>query len=77
MTHPNAIPMTGSPMFSPWVGCSHSSGYSMWKPGMMASKGVQQVAETGELFCQTSCKCHVVKMAVNSRLFVTIGYIKT
>ena len=59
MTHPNAIPMTGSPMFSPWVGCSHSSGYSMWKPGMMASKGVQQVAETGELFLsnqsQVSC----------------------
>lgn len=50
MTHPNAVPTKGFPMFSPWVGASHSADYSMWKPGMMASEGVQQVAETGTLF---------------------------
>ena len=47
MTHPNAFPEMG--VFSPWVGASHSMYYTMWDAGMPASKGVEDVAETGEL----------------------------
>ncbi|KAL9952187.1 hypothetical protein ACROYT_G039402 [Oculina patagonica] len=45
MTHPNAFPDMGK--FSPWVGASHDMYYTMWGPGMKASKGVQEVAESG------------------------------
>ena len=45
-THPNAFPPGG--VFSPLVGCSHNKYYYMWTPGMMASDGVKNVAETGE-----------------------------
>jgi len=44
-THPNAFPSGGH--FSPWVGASHNMYYTMWDAGMEASKGVEDVAETG------------------------------
>ena len=50
-THPNTFPSTprnGS--FSPLVGFSHEDAYTMWDAGMLASKGIRAVAETGELF---------------------------
>ena len=46
-THPNAFPNMG--VFSPWVGASHNMYYVMWDAGMLASKGVEDVAESGEL----------------------------
>ena len=33
--------------FSPLVGCTHMYNYKFWSPMTMASKGVQEVAETG------------------------------
>ena len=45
-THPNAFPMGGH--FSPWIGASHNMNYTMWAEGMLASQGVEDVAETGE-----------------------------
>eukprot|EP00189_Rhodosorus_marinus_P004937 CAMPEP_0113953900 /NCGR_PEP_ID=MMETSP0011_2-20120614/113_1 /TAXON_ID=101924 /ORGANISM="Rhodosorus marinus" /LENGTH=224 /DNA_ID=CAMNT_0000962687 /DNA_START=494 /DNA_END=1168 /DNA_ORIENTATION=- /assembly_acc=CAM_ASM_000156 len=45
MTHPGAYPPDGH--FSPTTVCSHGDGYTMWTPGGFATKGVQDVAETG------------------------------
>ena len=47
-THPNG----GFPLhahFSPVVGASHDTNYTMWAPGILASPGVKLVAERGEL----------------------------
>ena len=35
------------PHFSSLVGCSHNTSYVMWRPGLMATKGVKDVAEEG------------------------------
>ena len=43
-SHPQDFP--SGPHFSPVVGCSHNSSYIMWKPGIQATPGVKQVAET-------------------------------
>ena len=49
MTHPNAFPYTPEiGHFSPLVGASHRSDYSLWMSGMAASDGVKNVAETGK-----------------------------
>ena len=45
-THQNAFPANGH--FSPLIGCSHEDAYTMWAPGMRASEGVKNVAETGK-----------------------------
>ena len=53
MTHPNAFPFP-SGHFSPLVGASHESAYSLWMSGMKASQGVKNVAEMGKflaMFC--------------------------
>ena len=53
MTHPNAFPFP-SGRFSPLVGASHESAYSLWMSGMKASQGVKNVAEMGKflaMFC--------------------------
>ena len=34
--------------FSTLVGCSHKASYVMWKPGMNATTGVEDVAENGK-----------------------------
>lgn len=44
--HPNTT-LPGNAHFSPLVGCSHGSGYVMWRAGQKASPGVELVAETG------------------------------
>ena len=44
--HPNTA-LPGNAHFSPLVGCSHGSGYVMWREGTLASPGVKLVAETG------------------------------
>ena len=44
--HPSTA-RPGSAHFSPLVGCSHGSGYVMWRQGTLASPGVELVAETG------------------------------
>ena len=44
-SHPN-FP-GGSAHFSVLVGCSHKADYVMWKPGINATTGVQNVAEDG------------------------------
>jgi len=44
-THPNAYPADAR--FSPTVIASHGKGYTIWTPMGYATKGVQQVAETG------------------------------
>ena len=44
--HPNTV-LPGGAHFSPLVGCSHGSGYVMWREGALASPGVELVAETG------------------------------
>ena len=51
-THPNAFPDMGK--FSNWVGASHNMYYTMWGPGMKASPGVKDVAETGKLMRNVS-----------------------
>ena len=49
MTHPNAFPFTPKiGHFSPLVGASHESAYTLWMPGMNASEGVKNVAESGK-----------------------------
>ena len=46
-THPGTgFPTNGH--FSPVIGASHNSSYNMWAPGVLASPGVQSVAETGD-----------------------------
>ena len=53
MTHPYAFPFP-SGHFSPLVGASHESAYSLWMSGMKASQGVKNVAEMGKflaMFC--------------------------
>ena len=45
-THPD-FPSNRNPHFSPLVGCSHNASYVMWKPKMLATTGVKDVAETG------------------------------
>ena len=47
MSHPDAYPEDGQ--FSPLVAASHSSCYDIWTPACYASKGVQVVAETGNI----------------------------
>jgi hypothetical protein len=42
-THPNDYPDDAH--WSPMVLASQSNGYEMWRPGVLASQGVQQVAE--------------------------------
>lgn len=44
-THPNAFPT--NPQFSPFVGGVADPGLTFWAPGMMASSGLRQLAETG------------------------------
>ena len=44
--HPKDFPGSDA-RFSPLVAASHNHTYQMWRPGMIASPGVQQVAETG------------------------------
>ncbi|XP_028391469.1 spondin-2-like [Dendronephthya gigantea] len=44
-SHPKDFP--SNPHFSSVVGCSHKSTYVMWRPGQNATKGVQNLAETG------------------------------
>ena len=36
-----------NPHFSPGVGCSHNASYVMWKSGILATRGVKNVAEFG------------------------------
>ena len=50
-THPNAFPDMGK--FSNWVGASHNMYYTIWDAGILATKGVEDVAETGELIIET------------------------
>lgn len=68
MTHPNAVPDPQG-KFSPWVGASHNMYYKMWDEGMLASEGVQQVAESGK-FCPTShfLHCKLLHVANSTRL---------
>jgi hypothetical protein len=44
-THPGAFP--GGAHYSPLVGAVHSSAVSLWSPGVLASAGMEQMAETG------------------------------
>ena len=46
-SHPNDFPSGSSPHFSVLVGCSHKADYVMWKPGINATTGVENVAEFG------------------------------
>lgn len=46
--HPDAYPSFAH--FSPLVAASHSPGYCMWKPYGFATRGVEDVAETGSTF---------------------------
>jgi hypothetical protein len=48
-THPEDFPSNHDPHFSSLVGCSHSARYWMWKPGIHATQGVQEVAEKGKV----------------------------
>eukprot|EP00117_Sycon_ciliatum_P012355 scpid49998/ scgid13459/ Spondin-1; F-spondin; Vascular smooth muscle cell growth-promoting factor len=41
------LPHPANAMFSPLVGASHSACASFWRPGGLATRGVEQVAETG------------------------------
>eukprot|EP01023_Acetabularia_acetabulum_P057033 TRINITY_DN6625_c0_g2_i3.p1 TRINITY_DN6625_c0_g2~~TRINITY_DN6625_c0_g2_i3.p1 ORF type:complete len:375 (-),score=86.54 TRINITY_DN6625_c0_g2_i3:187-1311(-) len=45
-THPTDYP-AGQAHWSPFSGTTHNKNYNMWSPGMLASPGVEQVAETG------------------------------
>lgn len=44
-THPRSFPKGGH--FSPPTVASHSTAYQMWSPGSFASRGIKNVAETG------------------------------
>lgn len=68
MTHPNAVPVPQG-KFSPWVGASHNMYYKMWDEGMLASEGVQQVAESGK-FCLAShfLHCKLLQIANSTSL---------
>ena len=47
-THPEDFPSRHNPHFSSLVGCSHNTGYLMWKPGTNATQAVKDVAEHGK-----------------------------
>ena len=44
-THPPALPP--NPHYSPLIGATHNATGFVWSPGVLASAGVQQMAETG------------------------------
>jgi len=45
-THPPALPPNSH--FSPLIGATHNPSVFVWSPGVLASAGVQQMAETGD-----------------------------
>ena len=45
--HPEGFPEGKGPHFSPVIGCSHKTSYIMWRPGVLATKAIQEVAERG------------------------------
>lgn len=47
-THPSAFTLLAH--FSPLIGATHNSGYSLWEPGGLATSGVESMAETGSTF---------------------------
>ena len=60
--HPNAF--VSRAYWSKLVGCSHSSEYTMWNPGQMATTGVKNVAEKGSpstLFKEFSAASDAIK----------------
>ncbi|MEM1202075.1 MAG: spondin domain-containing protein [Acidobacteriota bacterium] len=47
-THPINFPSSpANPHFSPLIGASHGAGASIWRPGAVASDGIEAMAETG------------------------------
>lgn len=46
-THPAMFP--GNPHFSPLIGATHGAGVSFWSPGVLASPGIELMAETGQV----------------------------
>ena len=46
-THPNGFPAGAH--FSPFVVATHTFNYNMWSPRTRASKGVEEIAETGDV----------------------------
>ncbi|KAJ7379785.1 Spondin-1 [Desmophyllum pertusum] len=62
-SHPNAVPINGA-NFSPLVGCSHNSGYTMFEAGIKATEGVKYVAETGNA---TTLKYEIMKQMMYSK----------
>ena len=75
MTHPNAFPFT--PVigrFSPLVGASHESAYSLWMSGITASEGVKNVAEMGKLlamFCSILRRTKLNSNRINFKRLVS------
>ena len=65
-THPEDFPSGDDPHFSSLVGCSHNTGYRMWKPGINATKGVKNVAELGKFLVARIIEYFVVYIFVNS-----------
>ncbi len=47
-THPQDFPLSAH--FSPLIGATHTDAVSFWQPGVLATSGVQRVAELGETF---------------------------
>lgn len=50
-THPTDFP--GNPHFSPLIGATHHSNFSLWEVGSLATDGVESMAETGSTFLMT------------------------
>ena len=64
-THPEDFPSRDNPHFSSLVGCSHNTGYLMWKPGINATQGVKDVAELGKFLVACIILYFVVNILLN------------
>ena len=71
MTHPNAFHFAPTKIghFSPLVGASHRSDYSLWMSGMKASQGVKNVAEMGKFLAMFCSILRQTKLNSKSRNF--------
>ena len=72
-THPNGFPAGAH--FSPFVVATHAYSYKMWSPRTRASKGVEDVAETGDFLLTAALKNFSGSAKLLSSCHVTNGLI--
>jgi hypothetical protein len=70
-THPGAYPANAH--FSTLIGASHRHDVSLWQPGVLASPGIKQMAETGGITLLTNQLQTMIAAAQVSALFTGAG----